>query len=181
MSLSDGDSETESDPFPTSQLLILGKLSSPTPKLKWCAEKLTKPYLIQASCRIAEPIALTSVAPYAYDLLKSLVNDDSKDAAFYAGLFFAAFSFAESLTGVLWGTLSDRIGRKPVLLLGCAGTIVSTLVIGFAQNVWVALIGRALGGALNGNVGVVQTVVAELTKNPKHERGFARCAGPERC
>lgn len=58
------------------------------------------------------------MAPYAYDLMKLLISGDKSNAAFYAGLFFAAFSLSESLTGVLWGALSDRIGRKPVLLLG---------------------------------------------------------------
>ena len=69
-----------------------------------------------------------------------------------------------------WGGLSDRVGRKPVLLLGCFGTMLSLTVVGFASNIWVALAGRALGGLLNGNIGVVQTMVAELVTNPEHER-----------
>ena len=69
-----------------------------------------------------------------------------------------------------WGGLSDRIGRKPVLLFGCAGTLLSLLVVGFAPNFWIALLGRALGGALNGNIGVIQTMVGELVNKPEHER-----------
>lgn len=68
-----------------------------------------------------------------------------------------------------WGGLSDRLGRKPVLIMGCFGTIASLLVVGFSFNFWIALFGRLLGGALNGNIGVIQTMVAEVVKNPKHE------------
>ena len=96
-------------------------------------------------------------------------GENKTDAAFYSGLFFSAFPLAETLSGFWWGTLSDRIGRKPALVLGLCGTIVSALVIGLAENVWVAILGRALGGALNGNAGVVQTVMAELTRNVKFE------------
>lgn len=73
-----------------------------------------------------------------------------------------------------WGGLSDRIGRKPVLLMGCLGTILSLLVVGLAPHFWIALFGRALGGLLNGNIGVVQTMVGELVKNPDHERKLSR-------
>lgn len=69
-----------------------------------------------------------------------------------------------------WGAVSDRIGRKPVLLMGCMGTITSLLVVGLSPNFWVALCGRIIGGLLNGNVGVVQTMVGELVTKPEHER-----------
>ena len=46
----------------------------------------------------------------------------------------------------------------------------SLLVVGFSANFWMALFGRFIGGALNGNIGVIQTMVGELVVNPKHER-----------
>ena len=96
--------------------------------------------------------------------------DDGKNASFYAGILISAFSLAEALTGMFWGALSDRVGRKPILISGCVGTMISLVLVGIAPNFWVALAGRALGGALNGNIGVIQTMVGELVKRPEHER-----------
>ena len=126
--------------FPTLQFFLLGEPQSQyyvskgryftelfTDSLCWCL----------AICRITEPLALTSVVPYAYDLMRVLIKGDKTNAAFYVGLFFASFSITESLTGLFWGALSDRVGRKPILLLASGGMIVSVLVVGLAPNVLV--------------------------------------------
>ncbi|KAE8412096.1 major facilitator superfamily domain-containing protein [Aspergillus pseudocaelatus] len=134
------------DQFPTTQLFLL------------------------AICRVAEPIALTSIFPYSWVMVKDFNVANGSDASFFAGILVSAFSLAEALTGMFWGSLSDRVGRKPVLLSGCLGTMASLLIVGFASNFWVALFGRALGGVLNGNIGVIQTMVGELVKRPEHER-----------
>ncbi|KAI1294273.1 major facilitator superfamily domain-containing protein [Xylaria venustula] len=127
-----------------------------------------------AIVRLAEPIALTSIFPYAWSLVRHFKFGNEQDASFYAGLLISAFSLTEAAMGMYWGGLSDRIGRKPVLVLGCLGTMLSMIVVGFATNIWVALAGRAFGGLLNGNIGVIQTMVGELVTKPEHEpRAFA--------
>ncbi|KAF9697363.1 hypothetical protein EKO04_004945 [Ascochyta lentis] len=127
-----------------------------------------------ALVRVAEPIALTSILPYAWKLVLNYDISSESNAPFFAGLLISAFSLAEACSGMAWGALSDRIGRKPVVFIGCAGTITSLLLVGLAPNFWVALVGRIVGGALNGNIGVIQTMVGELVRNPEHEpRAYA--------
>ncbi|KAF1812975.1 MFS general substrate transporter [Eremomyces bilateralis CBS 781.70] len=128
---------------------------------------------VLALVRLAEPVALTSIFPYSWPMTISF-GIPERSAAFYAGILVAAFSAAEAVTGMFWGSLSDRVGRKPILLFGCVGTLTSLLIVGFAGNFWLALAGRILGGLLNGNIGVIQTMVGELVKNPAHEpKAFA--------
>lgn len=115
----------------------------------------------------------TSIFPYAWRLVQHY-NVGGQNAATYAGILIASFALAEALTSYLWGVASDRYGRKPVLLFGCCGSIVSLLVVGFSDSFWLALFGRSIGGLLNGNQGVVQTMVSELVTNPAHEaRAYA--------
>ncbi|KKA28437.1 hypothetical protein TD95_003049 [Thielaviopsis punctulata] len=127
-----------------------------------------------AVVRLAEPIALTSIFPYAWALVKHFNVGNEQTASFYAGLLISAFSLAEASMGMFWGSLSDRIGRKPVLMMGSLGTTISLAIVGFSSNIWMAVFGRALGGFLNGNIGVIQTMVGEMVTNPAHEpRAYA--------
>jgi MFS family permease len=92
-----------------------------------------------------------SIFPYAYYMVKSFgVAETDAGIAMYVGMVTSAFAFAECASGVFWGRLSDRIGRKKVLLGGLFGTGLSMLLFGFATNLPMALVARALGGLLNG-------------------------------
>ncbi|KFH47709.1 putative membrane protein-like protein [Hapsidospora chrysogenum ATCC 11550] len=134
-----------------------GSRARPTPPFP------AKQMFVLACCRICEPIAFMSIFPYIYYMIEDFhITDDTSKISIYAGMVTSAFTLAEFATGVLWGRLSDKIGRKPVLLFGLAGTALSVLVFGFAPSLPVALFARALGGLLNGNIGVLQTTVAEL-------------------
>lgn len=122
----------------------------------------------QAFVRIIEPITFTSVLPYIYSQTRHLLTTPSDphptgSIALYSALLISSFAFSETLTSHLWGTLSDRYGRKPVILLGLAGSLLSLLLYGLAPNIALAMTARIVGGLLNGNVGVLQTAVMELT------------------
>jgi MFS family permease len=92
-----------------------------------------------------------SIFPYIYHMVQSFENTpDESQAALYAGMITSVFAFCECLASIFWGSCSDRIGRKPVLLIGMAGTGISMLMFGFASSLPLALFARCLGGALNG-------------------------------
>lgn len=111
-----------------------------------------------------------SIFPYIYYMIESFhITDDDKRIAMFAGMVTSAFALAEGMSSSIWGRLSDKFGRKPILLCGLAGTGISMLLFGFAQNLATALIARALGGLLNGNIGVLQTTVAEVVQHEEHQ------------
>ncbi|CAG8097456.1 unnamed protein product [Penicillium olsonii] len=125
---------------------------------------------VLALVRICEPIAFMSIFPYVYHMVESFhVTDNDRQIALYAGMITSSFTFAEFAAGMFWGRMSDRIGRKPVLIMGLVGTAISMVVFGFAPNLATAMIARALGGMLNGNIGVLQTTVAEIVTKKEHQ------------
>ncbi|KAH7083174.1 major facilitator superfamily domain-containing protein [Paraphoma chrysanthemicola] len=129
----------------------------------------TRQMAVLALCRICEPIAFMSIFPYAYYMVQDFGITDQSEISMYVGMVTSAFAFAECISGIFWGRLSDRIGRKKVLLGGLFGTGLSMILFGFAKSLPMALIARALGGLLNGNIGVLQTTVAELITVEKHQ------------
>ncbi|KAJ5465717.1 hypothetical protein N7530_009504 [Penicillium desertorum] len=125
---------------------------------------------VLALVRICEPIAFMSIFPYVYHMVESFhVTDNDRQIALYAGMITSSFTFAEFSAGMFWGRMSDRIGRKPVLIMGLLGTAISMVAFGFAPNLATAMVARALGGMLNGNIGVLQTTVAEIVTKKEHQ------------
>jgi MFS family permease len=83
-----------------------------------------------------------------------------------SGIIVAAFTVAQLLSAPMWGRFSDRVGRKPTLLIALTAAGISYLVFGFATSLWVLFLSRIVQGAGGGTVGVIQAYVADST-NPK--------------
>lgn len=79
------------------------------------------------------------------------------------GLLFGSFSFMQLLFAPLLGRWSDRIGRRPILLLSILGTAISFLVLGFANSLWMLFLGRMLDGMSGGNISTAQAYIADVT------------------
>jgi DHA1 family tetracycline resistance protein-like MFS transporter len=88
------------------------------------------------------------------------------------GFLFSAYPVCQLVAGPVLGRLSDRYGRKPVLIFSQAGTALSFLILGLSRDFSVMLLARMLDGASGGNVLVAQAYIADVTEPEHRARGM---------
>lgn len=88
------------------------------------------------------------------------------------GVIVASYSLMQLVFSPVWGSLSDRFGRRPLLILGLFGSAVSYLVFGLAESVAVLLVSRIVGGSMGATVPVAQAIIADSTAPEKRARGM---------
>ncbi len=91
---------------------------------------------------------------------------------FTVTVILAMYSLAQLFAAPLWGRLSDRWGRRPVLLVSLAGAVVAYLWMGVAYSLWVLFAARFLQGAMAGNIAVAQAYVADVTTPENRAKGM---------
>ena len=82
---------------------------------------------------------------------------------FIAGFTIASFTVAQLISAPIWGRFSDRVGRRPTLLIALTASGIAYLIFGFANSLWLLLLSRIVQGAGGGTVGVIQAYVADST------------------
>src|SRR5947208_10117622 len=87
-----------------------------------------------------------------------------------AGLGVASFSVAQLIFSPITGWLSDRVGRKPVIILSLAGTAVGSLLTGLAGSLWLLFLGRIIDGASGASVSVAQAAVTDVAPPEQRAR-----------
>ncbi|KAF9560725.1 MFS general substrate transporter [Agrocybe pediades] len=125
--------------------------------------------------QLCEPITSQSIYPYINQLISELdiTGGDERKVGYYAGLIESLFFATEALTVLQWSRASDHFGRKPILLIGLLGTAISMLSFGLSRTFWALVLSRCLTGLLNGNIGVMKSVMGELTDSTNRAEGFA--------
>ncbi len=88
------------------------------------------------------------------------------------GILFASFSAMQFLFAPLWGRLSDRIGRKPVLVGGLFGTAIAYAIFGMADSYTGLLVARLLAGFFGANISTAQAYIADVTEEKDRAKGM---------
>ena len=126
--------------------------------------------------RLSEPLTQTSLQSYMFYQLKSFKlpsgsSPSDSTVSQQAGILAAAFTGAQFCTAMLWGRAADSeyFGRKRVILIGLLGTAIGSLGFGFSSNFPMAVFWRCVGGILNGNIGVMRTMISEIIREKKFQ------------
>jgi MFS transporter, DHA1 family, tetracycline resistance protein len=89
------------------------------------------------------------------------------------GLIVAIYAAFQLLAGPVLGQISDRIGRRPVLLFSQAGTLVGFILLAFSTQIWMVFLSRAIDGATAGNLSIAQAYISDVTKPEERAKSFA--------
>src|SRR5947207_5427858 len=88
------------------------------------------------------------------------------------GLLFASYSIMQLIFSPILGRLSDKHGRRPVLLISIIGTGIGFLILGFATTLWMLFVGRILDGITGGNISTAQAYIADVTTKEDRAKGM---------
>jgi len=132
----------------------------------------TKQLAMLAVIALCEQTALNSIGPYLPEMTSTFPEVDASQIGLYVGTIASSFALAQFTTNFFWGWLSDRVGRKPVVMLGTLLTAGCFLAFGFCRTLTQAIVVQALMGLVNGNQGVISTCLGEITDRSNQSKVF---------
>lgn len=104
------------------------------------------------------------IIPFLTYLVKDLAQAEGVvQVGLWVGLLMTSYSAAQFLFSPFWGSLSDRIGRRPVLMVGLVGNTVFFTAFGFSNTLLFALAMRFLAGVFNGNIAVARAYIGDVS------------------
>ena len=114
----------------------------------------------------------SAIGRLAASLAGMVGDDDFAVIVLFGGLLGSLYSGAQFLFAPIWGAVSDRIGRRPTILVTLLGTALSYLVWFFAGTFWLLVFARLFGGVMAGNISTASAAVADTHKGSDRAKGM---------
>jgi len=122
---------------------------------------------------LLDMLALGLIMPVLPPLVVTFVGGDTARAAELYGLAFTLFAAMQFVASPVLGALSDRFGRRPIVLLSNVGLGLDYIVMALAPNVVWLLVGRVLSGLTSASITAAGAYVADVTEERERAAGFA--------
>ncbi|CAM9177422.1 unnamed protein product [Scytosiphon promiscuus] len=124
--------------------------------------------LLLALCMTLNMYSMVNLFPYVGMMVKDLLRmEPTNGVGFYSGYVASSFTFGRLLSGYVWGFVTDRIGRKPVIVTGLLSITLFSLTFGMSTTYTVALVSRFIMGLTNGIMPALRTTISEVC-GPEH-------------
>ncbi|QHO04831.1 hypothetical protein HN873_072805 [Arachis hypogaea] len=119
-------------------------------------------------------LPVCSLFPFVYFMVKDFhIAEREEDISSYAGYVGSSFMLGRALTSILWGMVSDRYGRKPVIIFGVITVVIFNTLFGLSTNLWMAISMRFLLGSLNGLLGPIKAYATEICREEHQAIGLS--------
>lgn len=112
------------------------------------------------------------IVPVLPELVKEFVGGSTSLAGRYVGVIAASYATMQFFFAPILGALSDRFGRRPILLASLFGLGVDFLIQGFAPNIWWLFVGRVLAGIMGASFTTANAYIADISKPEDRARNF---------
>jgi len=119
-----------------------------------------------------DAIGISLVMPIVPSLLREVGH--SGELGWHFGAFLSLYALMQFLCAPVLGALSDRFGRRPVLLISVLGAAIDALFMAFAPSLWLLFVGRAIAGMTGASMAVASAAIADLTPEHQRARWFGR-------
>jgi predicted MFS family arabinose efflux permease len=128
---------------------------------------MNRSFWIIALIAFANSLSFTILIPILYLYGRQFGLND-----FQTSLLFSTYAIAQFFATPVIGKLSDRLGRKPLLIISLAGTVIANFFAGTATTVIILFLARFLDGITGGNASVAQAVISDVTTPETRAKGF---------
>ena len=120
---------------------------------------------------LIDMIGLGIMIPILPDLIRRFSTDHVFVTTYY-GYFIAAYALMQFLASPVLGALSDKFGRRPILLASLLGAGIDYLIMAFAPNLWILFVGRIISGITGASFTVANSYVADISNDSNRAANF---------
>lgn len=131
---------------------------------------MNRPLIVIYAAIVLDAVGIGLIFPILPALLTEVTH--AGNVAPYIGIMTALYAAVQFVFAPVLGSLSDRIGRRPVLLISLLGAAINYLFLAFAGSLWLLFVGRAIAGLTSANVSVATAYITDITEEDQRARRF---------